>query len=423
MLDTRTPSPEMLPSDLQEQVTHLPRRTLETPPDLARHSPHRAAFRPQSASATAPYPLGTAPINNKMSTLERVRMENTWLREELESVRKELASEKHISQYRWRSYEGKLADSEAKRAEMEAAFEQARNGNREMVKRREGLVHRVKDEERSRRIVRERLVRRLFHSDLEGSKNNGMADWILTKGGMGDYFLEWRRSGRHQPDNQTGEGVGDHEIFKARDLGRSFERSLRRLEQQRNFLLRQERRSLSPEQCAERLDRRPSHQESMQLDQPAARAPYRTLQVRGDIGKIEHEQDSGGLQLDVHEHTRAGHATRGGLAAFTKAFDTNSTFVRLEENEAAGLRREILGCDEAAADPALTQREKDLLGTATQEICARKHLERAFDEERCQFREHVRSVVARCLLLCIAACLCDSFSECLNISAESWCTT
>ena len=381
MFNTSHPLP-VSPRDLPPHIANMSRRCLEAPPD-PRLSSKRAGFRPQSASATAPYPLGTAPVNNKMTTLERVRTENTWLREELECLQKELASEKHISQYRWRSYECKLADSEAKRAATEATFVQAQKDNKQMIKRREGIVHRVKDEERTRRQVRERLVRRLFHSELQGCKKGSMADWLLTSGGVGDYFSEWRRSSRkscqHDAD-QAGDHSEDGEIFKTREDGRSLKKRLRRLEQQRTFLLRQERRSLSPEHSP---DRHRYHASSQVGTVPAANPVEESVQHRESLSKKLEGEDA----LTAH--------SRVGQAACTKAFDTHSTFVNVDfSEEQVGVRKKLLGCDEAMLNPILTQREKDFLATATREICMRRRLERAFEEERSQIRQHVRSSAA-----------------------------
>ena len=123
----------------------------------------------------------------QVTTLDRVRTENGWLREQLEGLRQELAVEIQINQYRAREksqIEARLAASEAEIADAQKIAV----NNLSVAKRREGLVHKVQDEGIRRKRLVQRLVLRLFDRDLGGAKGYAIADWTLFMAGIGHYF-------------------------------------------------------------------------------------------------------------------------------------------------------------------------------------------------------------------------------------------
>ena len=186
----------------------------------------RREFRPGPASELS-YPLGTSPVNNKVNTIQRVRTENGWLREEIEMLRMQLAAEAQLNQYRIYSFNQEKQALENRIAEFDSAAVQAQKHSadaRAIAKRREGLVHQVKYEEQRRKQVlrssmlhtrhnvssstkcfatdrsplvclelffahlvvilqiRERVVRRILSHELQGAKGV-IADWTLSNGG------------------------------------------------------------------------------------------------------------------------------------------------------------------------------------------------------------------------------------------------
>ncbi len=115
----------------------------------------RRKFRPPTDGAVS-YPLGTSPVNSKVTTIERVRTENGWLREEVEKLRMQLAAETQMHQYRAHAFSQEKQALEAKLAQAEQAAEAALKKVSEgssRVKRREGMLHKVRHEERQRRLV------------------------------------------------------------------------------------------------------------------------------------------------------------------------------------------------------------------------------------------------------------------------------
>ena len=115
----------------------------------------RRKFRPPADGAVS-YPLGTSPVNSKVTTIERVRTENGWLREEVEKLRMQLAAETQMHQYRAHAFSQERQALEAKLAQAEQAKEAALKKVSEgsgRVKRREGMLHKVRHEERQRRLV------------------------------------------------------------------------------------------------------------------------------------------------------------------------------------------------------------------------------------------------------------------------------
>ena len=100
--------------------------------------------------------MGMSPVNKRMTALERVRIENAWLREQFNELRQEIATETKISQYRLQSHGKEKEELQKKLAQTEQAVEQARKTaaeNLTVAKRREGLVHRIRDEEQHRTLV------------------------------------------------------------------------------------------------------------------------------------------------------------------------------------------------------------------------------------------------------------------------------
>ena len=306
----------------------------------------------------------------QVTTLDRVRTENGWLREQLEGLRQELAVEIQINQYRAREksqIEARLAASEAEIADAQKIAV----NNLSVAKRREGLVHKVQDEGIRRKRLVQRLVLRLFDRDLGGAKGNAIADWTLFMAGIGHYFSQWRQLASLPNNAQEGQGRLEskspemEEIESDKDLASgeegvgssqrrpdtqaSIERRLRRLSQQEKFLLRRLARSPEGKGRVERGGPRSNHV-----------SPIAVHRFRVASEPAAPAEEASSAEMDI--------------ARKVLVETTTASAMRKE------IRKTILGREEARQK--LTASELHFLNVATDEICKRKRLQQLLEEER-----------------------------------------